>query len=188
MKVKIRRSSQDDLDAVYNLHTKCFKTTDQWYKSAIRQYLDKGIVVVCLKTNMICGVMLQGTIIPCNKNFKLDGDGVNNEESEKFEPINFMGTAFMESGLNRQEIYGIVMICVDPEYRGKGLAQKLIEKHFADNKDRVVCLNTRRSNVGAYTLYKKMGYNHIAYIKHKYFLPNEDSIFMIKDLLVTKSE
>ena len=27
-----------------------------------------------------------------------------------------------------------------------------------------------------------MGYEHVAYIKNKYFLPNEDAIFMINDL------
>ena len=74
------------------------------------------------------------------------------------------------------------MICVDPKYRGKGLAKKLIQKHFVDNVNKVVCLNTRRSNISAYKLYQTMGYDHIAYIKNKYFLPNEDAIFMIKDL------
>jgi len=80
-----------------------------------------------------------------------------------------------------EEYYGIVMICVHPSFRGKGLAKKLIEKHFEDNKDIIVCLNTRRSNINAYQLYKKMGYEHLAFIKNKYFLPSEDSIFMIKE-------
>jgi len=62
------------------------------------------------------------------------------------------------------------------------LAKKLIEKHWQDNPNKILCLNTRRSNINAYSLYKKMGYEHIALIKNKYFLPTEDSIFMIKDL------
>jgi ribosomal protein S18 acetylase RimI-like enzyme len=73
------------------------------------------------------------------------------------------------------------MICIDPKYRGKGLAKKLIEKHWKDNNNKLVCLNTRKSNITAFMLYKSMGYEHIAYIKNKYFLPTEDSIFMIKD-------
>ena len=56
------------------------------------------------------------------------------------------------------------------------------DKHFKDNSNKTICLNTRRSNINAYRLYQSMGYNHIAFIKNKYFLPTEDSIFMIKDL------
>jgi ribosomal protein S18 acetylase RimI-like enzyme len=74
------------------------------------------------------------------------------------------------------------MICVDPEFRGKGLAKKLIEKHWQDNPNKnILCLNTRKTNISAFMLYKLMGYEHIAYIKNKYFLPTEDSIFMIKE-------
>ena len=62
------------------------------------------------------------------------------------------------------------------------LNEVITTNNFTDNKDMVVCLNTRRSNISAYTLYKKMGYEHVAYIKNKYFLPNEDAIFMINDL------
>jgi ribosomal protein S18 acetylase RimI-like enzyme len=73
------------------------------------------------------------------------------------------------------------MICIHPKYRGKGLGKKLIEKHFDDNKNMTLCLNTRRSNINAYQLYKTMGYEQIAFIKNKYFLPSEDSVFMIKN-------
>jgi ribosomal protein S18 acetylase RimI-like enzyme len=86
------------------------------------------------------------------------------------------------TGNQFKEYYGIVMICIHPNYRGKGLGKKLIEKHFDDNKNNLVCLNTRRSNINAYLLYKKMGYEQIGFIKNKYFLPSEDSVFMIKEL------
>jgi ribosomal protein S18 acetylase RimI-like enzyme len=74
------------------------------------------------------------------------------------------------------------MICVDKEFRSKGIAKKLIEKHFVDSfkNNNILCLNTRESNINAFMLYKSMGYEHIAYIKNKYFLPDENSIFMIK--------
>jgi ribosomal protein S18 acetylase RimI-like enzyme len=88
------------------------------------------------------------------------------------------------NNLHFKELFGIVMICVDPQYRGKGLAKKIIEKHFQDNSNKVVCLNTRKSNIGAFMLYKSMGYEHVAYIRNKYFLPTEDSVFMIKDLTI----
>ena len=79
------------------------------------------------------------------------------------------------------------MICIDPQFRQKGLAQHLIKKHLKCNsnqsiiqKTNILCLNTRRSNTNAINLYKKMGYEHIGYIINKYYLPSEDSVFMIK--------
>lgn len=186
MKLKIRRGTQSDLDQVYELHTRCFSQTDCWYKASIRPYLDKSIVLELAETKEIIGVLLQGYLTPCNKKFDIDETAnpnlTNNYKEDIFEPVNTNGKLFMEKNIQYKQIYGIMMICVDPKYRGKGLAKKLIKKHFVDNANKVVCLNTRRSNISAYKLYQTMGYDHIAYIKNKYFLPSEDSIFMIKDL------
>ena len=186
MKLKIRRGNQDDLDQIYELHMRCFSSTDCWYKSSIRPYLERAIVLELSDTKQIIGVLLQGYIIPCNKKFDID-ENQNSQEPDKykediFEPVNKNGELFMEKNIQYKQIYGIMMVCVDPKFRGKGLAKKLMQKHFADNINKVVCLNTRRSNISAYKLYETMGYDHIAYIKNKYFLPSEDAIFMIKDL------
>jgi ribosomal protein S18 acetylase RimI-like enzyme len=189
MKVKIRRTTNDDLDSIFILHTKCFSQNDCWYKSAIKNYLDTGIVVELTDTKEIIGVLLQGTIVACNQEFKDDITSQFTGESDMkgymkdiFEPVNNEGHDFYKNNLHLKEIAGIVMICINMKYRGKGLAKKLIEKHFKDNMNKMVCLNTRRSNINAYKLYKNMGYNHIAFIKNKYFLPTEDSIFMIKEI------
>lgn len=186
MKIKFRRGNQNDLDKVYDLHTTCFSSTDCWYKSAIRPYLEKGIIIEVAKTNEIIGVLLQGYLTPCNKKFEVE-DGaceklINTYKEDVFQPVNKNGEIFKEKNIHYNQIYGIMMICISPEYRGKGLAKKIIQKHFDDNKNKVVCLHTRSSNTNAYKLYQLMGYDHIAYIKNKYFLPTEDSIFMIKDL------
>lgn len=216
MKVKFRRGCQSDLEQVYELHTKCFSVPDQWYKSAIKHYLDKGIIVEVINkdsSKRIIGVLLQGGITACNQ--KMDVESVdllpdttnpfdyssklsnsntqisNTNDGYKediFEPVTPNGKIFLTNNLHLKELYGIVMICVNPEFRGKGLAKKLIEKHWKDNPNKVLCLNTRRSNIGAFMLYKSMGYEHIAYIKNKYFLPTEDSIFMIKEQITYDSE
>lgn len=184
MKLKIRRGNQNDLNKVYELHRKCFSTTDCWYKTSIRPYLEKGIILELADTKEIIGVLLQGYLTPCNKKMDIDenANSYGNYKEDIFEPVNTNGRLFMEKNIQYKQIYGILMICVDSQYRGKGLGKKLIEKHFLDNPNKVVCLNTRRSNISAYKLYETMGYDHIAYIKNKYFLPSEDSIFMIKDL------
>ena len=187
MKVRFRRSSQNDIDNVYNLHVKCFSKSDQWYRPVIKHYLDKGIVIETDKKNIV-GVLLQGYITPCNTAITaktVDDEELdkNNYKEDMFEPITDNGKLFFDNNIHFKELFGIVMICVDPDFRGKGLAKKLIEKHWKDNPNKILCLNTRKSNVNAFMLYKKMGYEHIAYIKNKYFLPTEDSIFMIKDLI-----
>jgi len=175
MKLKLRRSTQSDLENIYLLHTKCFNNSDQWYRSNIQHYLDNGILVEIKETNEIIGILLQGNITPCNK--KLDINIDSNYKEDIFESVSDKGKLFD----SYKEYYGIVMICIHPSYRGKGMAKKLIDKHFDDNQNITLCLNTRRSNINAYQLYKKMGYEHIANIKNKYFLPSEDSIFMIKE-------
>lgn len=176
MKVIIRKSTNKDLEKIYNLQCRCFTKEDAWYKSSVANYLRDGIVVEA--ENEIIAVLLQGKMTPCDKKFSYMDC---NYKEDIFEPVSETGNYFLENNLHFEEIHSIVMICVDESYRGKGLAKKLIEKHFSGNKGKIVCLNTRRTNINAYHLYKKMGYEHIAYIKNKYFLPDEDSIFMIKD-------
>ena len=210
MKIKIRRSCQSDIEQIYDLHARCFSQSDHWYKSNIGHYLDNGIVIETKDTNKIIGVLLQGSITPCNQAFNADNSSSNfslfastdtdtntdqetqtktntglGYKADEFNPINDTGKFFLTNSLQFKELYGIVMLCIDNDFRGKGLGKKLIEKHWQDNSNKILCLNTRRSNISAYTLYKKMGYEHIAFIKNKYFQPNEDSIFMIKDLTQT---
>lgn len=167
MKVKFRRSNNDDLENIYQLQIKSFNKNDQWYKSIIQQYLNNGIVIET--ENNIIGVLLQGQINAC------DGD-------EIFDPINEIGEDFVRKNLHIKKLNGIVMLCIDPEYQRKGLGQKLINKHLEDNKNNLVCLFTRKTNIKAYNLYVKLGYEHIGYIKNKYFQPNEDGIFMINKI------
>lgn len=213
MKAKFRRGCQSDLEQVYELHTKCFSTPDQWYKSAIKHYLDKGIIVEVINkdtTKKVIGVLLQGGITACNQKMdvesadqqadatnmfdyssKLPNTKTNSNDGYKedvFEPVTSNGKIFLSKNLHLKELYGIVMICIDPDFRGKGLAKKLIEKHWKDNSNKILCLNTRMSNIGAFMLYKSIGYEHIANIKNKYFLPTEDSIFMIKEQLTNSDD
>lgn len=168
MNVRIRKGKNEDLEGIYECHLKCFEKGDVWYKSFIQQSLNLSFVVERTDNNQIIGVMLQSKITPCDPS-----------DEPNFVSISEMGDAFKENKLYFDSIPGITMLCIDPEYRGKGLAKKLIELHFKHNQNRYVCLNTRKSNP-AFHLYIKMGYEHIANIKNKYFQPNEDSCFMIK--------
>jgi len=177
MKIKLRKSNNNDLELIYELHVKCFEESDQWYKSIISQYLHNSYILE-LSNKQIIGVLLQGNITLCNNDFSI----FNKEEniiSSDFIPSNEYGSKFLNDSKHLDEHYGITMICIDPEYRRKGLAKKLINQHITDNSNKLLCLNTRKSNKNAYELYNNMNYQEIGIIKNKYFQPNEDSIFMI---------
>jgi ribosomal protein S18 acetylase RimI-like enzyme len=180
MRVKLRNTTKNDLDKIYELHTKCFSREDQWYKYIIKNYLDNGYVIETTDNNEIIAVLLQGDIIPCNR--KLFEEANDNYKPDEFVPVNDYGEYFNDYKLYYKPCKGITMICVNPEYRKKGLAKKLINQHFKENINNIVCLNTRCSNIEAYNLYKSLGYEHIGIIKNKYILPDEDSFFMIKKL------
>ena len=184
MGIIIRQSQQLDLDQVYELNTKCF--LDPWHKSKIAHYLDNSFVIENKDNNKIIGVLLQGDITPCNLDLVTDHLD-SSYKSNVFIPVNNAGKLFLENKIHCKEIYGIVMICIDYDFRSKGLAQKLIEKHLQNNPNKLLCLNVRVSNNNAYNLYRKFGYEHIAFIKNNYVIPNnEDSMFMIKEFTPTK--
>ena len=166
MKLKIRRGEPKDLDKMYEMHLKCFDKNDCWYKSAMANYINDSIIIEIIDEidfGRIIGILLQGNITPCDKDEVITKNNID---------IDIDG---------HKSYSGIMMICVDPEFRGKCLGNKLIEKHFLDNPNKLLCLNTRKSNIIAQKLYNKMGYIHYGDIKNKYFLPNETSHFMIYD-------
>ena len=165
MKIRIRKSVKSDVDGIYDCHQLCFNLGDQWYKSSIKDYVDNSYIVEIIETKKIIGVLLQGSFTPCCT-------------SENFVPKTSTGIKFKNNNYHLESNMGILMLCVEPTYRNKGLAKKLIEQHLKQYKDNILCLNTRKSNP-AYNLYLKMGYEHIGTIENKYYCPNEDSYFML---------
>jgi [ribosomal protein S18]-alanine N-acetyltransferase len=74
----------------------------------------------------------------------------------------------------------IMSIAVHPEFRGLGLAKKLMEvseKDFCGGK--LMLLEVRVSNVPAVELYKKLGFKQL-YVRKKYYPDGEDAIVMEK--------
>jgi len=167
--VKVRKAYPEEIDTVFECHKQCFEQGDQWYKSVIGQNIKSTYVVVVEANNEIIGVMIQGDIKPCEQS-----------EADDFEPLDKTGEMFKNNNFHLDNLFGITMLCILPKYRNKGIASKLIDFHLKMNQDEMLCLNTRKSNP-AINLYLKKGYKHIANIKNKYFSPNEDSYFLIKD-------
>jgi ribosomal protein S18 acetylase RimI-like enzyme len=161
--VKIRRGNILDIDMIYECHKQCFNQSDQWYRKIIEQNIDMSYVIEY--NNTIIGILLYGMIVPC------DSSDINNLE--------VINNTYKDTGFYLNQINGITMLCIHPEFRNKGLAKKLINIYLDEHKNNLVCLHTRKSN-NAYHLYLKTGFIHIADIKDKYFFPNESSCFMIK--------
>lgn len=180
MKLIIRNSNINDLNKLYELHKLCFSLIDQWYKNNFNNYINNSIIIENINNNEILGFLIQGSIYPCNKN---NPNLFNDNLSDIFIPNNEIGTLYLNNNIHYNEHFGILMLCIHPDYRNKGLARKLINKHFnyaITNNYKIICLNTRKSNIAAINLYNKMEYINIAYITNKYFFPSEDSVFMIK--------
>jgi ribosomal-protein-alanine N-acetyltransferase len=78
-----------------------------------------------------------------------------------------------------QEIDGeaeIITVCVLPEYRKQGVAQKLIENIKAPK----VFLEVNIKNIPAINLYKKLGFK-TERIREKYYNNIDDALIMVKE-------
>lgn len=167
MEFIIRQTNSSDIDKILELHRKCFDHGDHWYKYMMQQFIDESY---CIEyNNYIVGVLLHGTIIPCTI-------------QDKLVPFTFTGREFVKHNKDKQANYGITMICVDPNYRRKGLATKLIEHYHNNilNTYDTICLFVRQSNISAQKLYEKMGYTSIGYVVDKYYFPIENGLFYIR--------
>lgn len=177
----MRKSNIDDLDNIYNLHNLCFTFNDRWYKNAICQYIDDSIVIVT-EDNEIIGVLLQGNFNPILNDEELVLPNIDDRlvipNIDKGLVVPNIDKDLVVPNID-DEVFGIVMICIHPDYRNKGLASKLINTHIRINNEKKLYLCTRITNTNAILCYKKNGYELIGNIKNKYYLPVEDACFMI---------
>lgn len=94
--------------------------------------------------------------------------------------------------LGVQEIYGegyITNIAVFPQYRGQGIAKKLLQKAAEGAEERqceFLTLEVRESNSPARSLYEKMGYTDVGQRKNFYHDPTEHARIYTKVLKVVQ--
>jgi ribosomal protein S18 acetylase RimI-like enzyme len=126
MRLRLRIGTNDDLSNIYNLHLKCFSGGDVWYKSIMGQYIDNSLVVESCDTGKLLGCLFQGNITPANLN----------EVSTKVDDFEFIDSDFTNY-IDLNKLYpAILLVCVDPDYRSKGIGRKLIQAHINSNKDK----------------------------------------------------
>ena len=152
--IKLRKTNLTDINDIYNLQYNCFEFGDRWYKQALQEYILNGFVIEY--NNTIIAFILYGSFIP------------------------LVGSEYIiniDNKLYNNTVDGIVMLCVDLQYRRKGLATLLITEYLKLNKNTSFII-TRTSNTDAYNLYIKLGYELIGNIKEKYYLPLEDGCLL----------
>ena len=79
----------------------------------------------------------------------------------------------------------ITNIAVFPQYRGNGVAKKLLEalvKFAQDKKLKFISLEVRKSNVSAVSLYQKLNFLSAGVRKNFYSYPKEAAIIMTRYL------
>lgn len=79
----------------------------------------------------------------------------------------------------------IYMVASKKDYQGQGIAQQLFEKLIADFRAKGlenIFLEVRESNLPAYHLYRKLGFQSIGRRKAYYSEPKEDALMMKFDL------
>ncbi len=75
----------------------------------------------------------------------------------------------------------ITNIAVLPEFRRRGIAERILERLIRTAKDaEQIVLEVRKSNDGAIALYEKSGFKKVGIRKRFYRDPIEDAIIMIR--------
>lgn len=74
----------------------------------------------------------------------------------------------------------VTNVAVLPEYRRRGIAQKLIFAEFENEMD-FITLEVRKSNTPAIRLYEKAGFENVGIRPHFYTSPDEDAVIMTKN-------
>ena len=89
--------------------------------------------------------------------------------------------AFCNYWLVTTELH-ILTIATHPDYRGKGIATRLLA-HVLDKARQTGCslatLEVRRSNVPAIALYERAGFKTV-HIRARYYQDDEDALVMLK--------
>jgi ribosomal-protein-alanine N-acetyltransferase len=82
----------------------------------------------------------------------------------------------------RPKLGWIASIGVHPDWRGRGVASRLMEQAEDQLATPVVCLTLRRSNEAALNLYRKRGYHQVE-VWPSYYQDGEDGLVMERILI-----
>ncbi len=155
----IRKANLLDLDQIIVLDEECFGD-DKYSKNFWKHLLNISEVFVAVdKKNKIIGSI---SIIFVPEHSK----GTTN------------ATKFFLKQFNIKDYYLITTICVSCLYRSSGVGSKLLKK-VIKQKNHVVLLNVRESNIKAINFYEKHGFYKAESIDKNYYNnPKENALLM----------
>lgn len=75
----------------------------------------------------------------------------------------------------------VLNFCVHSDYRKLGIASELLNEviEIADTNNSDICLEVRKSNEAAISIYEKNDFK-VAYVRKNYYENNEDALLMIR--------
>ena len=163
--VGLRKMSSDDLSYVYDIETQCFQ--DPWAMVLFEECLKYNECLVLCKMNAEFGIR--------NSEFGIPNSELRTPNSELNSDIigYFIGVDVLEE-------YTICSLAIKPEYQGKGFGGYMIStiiKNHNQSFERYF-LETRKGNIQAISLYKKLGFTYLYERKGYYQNPVEDAIVM----------
>jgi len=97
---------------------------------------------------------------------------------------------YVSAVIRRDGTGHVVSICVDPDYRGRGIGKALMNEILKKLRESGVCrvrLEVRVSNEVARRLYERLGFKVVDRIDN-YYPDGEDALVMVKDLCGEESK
>lgn len=190
--MEIRQANRSDLKKIVSLHIECFKDSfssqigNNLLEAYYREFFDKvpELFLVAVDNSRVIG-MCMGYYCEDNRyskqflqhNFIRLGikciELVCKRNKQMLKKINDIKKGTSEKTIIKDEndipdnCGDILSICVDQEYRGSGIAHKLVESYHnvLKNNNRDVCfLSVRQNNLRAIAFYEKCGYEAIEQI------------------------
>ncbi|AJC72735.1 hypothetical protein X802_05790 [Thermococcus guaymasensis DSM 11113] len=148
----IRTAGEEDIPEIVKLMNECFRTYRNWglNEEKFREWL-KSDPGVSLDGTYLCveGGKLAAMVHVIDREIKVRGE--------------FFKTA------------GIANVCTSPEFRGRGLAKRLLEHALIDSRERGYELSALLAGYGeiAHALYRKLGFRDVYFTHYGVMIHDE---------------
>lgn len=168
--ITVRRMTEQDVKAAARLEAENF--SEPWSEQAFLETLQCDYAYYYVAE---CG----------NPATELTTKSVT-EPKEKLEPVSTTESSAIVGMCGLRNIAGegeITNVVTDKEYRGKGIAEAVLQKVLADGTElgiEAFTLEVRAGNQPAIALYEKFGFEGVGVRKNFYSNPREDALIMWK--------
>jgi ribosomal protein S18 acetylase RimI-like enzyme len=147
----IRKANIQDANELYRIHSQCFASGELWdVNSFMRRISD--VSVICNDQGIV-GLLAQGR-------------------------VSTLGMRCLSDLYFGMIEFGIITVCVHPDFRRMGYSEELLKHHLESNPDKTSTLTVRCSNEAAIKLYEKYNYVSVGVRENYYSNPIESGFLM----------